>query len=293
VLHPKVDPQPRGFVMVVFVHLLRSLVFGCLLVVGVAQAQAPRDAATLYRSAETHYKLQQYQESLTEFQDSYELSKEPAILFNIGQCYRQLDRLEDAKKSFQFFVRDAPSHAKRATAEKLIEELDAEIAKQSNKGKIIISAAQDPAEVFINGVYQGRSPITLSNLDPKKYNLMVKKVGYVNYEVKAAVKPAQTIELVVPTLTPVGEATILWPSKRYTRSSAALGGLGVVAAGGALFLSSLAIKTQNDGVLDDKVQEQDKLRSLTFAADVSVLASIVSTTSAATVLGIGFLRREK
>jgi tetratricopeptide (TPR) repeat protein len=252
-----------------------------------------KEAAALYQRADTSYKLQKYQESLKDFQASYELSKEPAILFNIGQCYRQLDQLSDAKKSFQFFLRDAPEHPKNSTAEKLIQELDEEIAKQSTKGKIQVSSAQDPAEVFINDVYQGRSPLTLSNLDPKKYNITVKKVGYVNYEVKTSVKPSQTIDINVPKMIPMGDATIVWPAKKFTRSSAALGGMGAASLGAAVLFSSLAVSAQNDGELDDKVAEQETLRSFTLTANVFVIASVVSSAGAASALGLGFIRRDK
>src|SRR5262245_24860925 len=66
------------------------------------------EARRLFDEAERHYKLQEYQEALDRYKDAYRLSNLPELLFDIGQCYRQLGRYEEAIRSYQWFLRDDP-----------------------------------------------------------------------------------------------------------------------------------------------------------------------------------------
>ena len=56
-------------------------------------------AASLYTEAEARYNAQDYQGALKLFQEAYVLSKKPELLINLGQCYRQMNMKEEAKKS--------------------------------------------------------------------------------------------------------------------------------------------------------------------------------------------------
>src|SRR5262245_50959307 len=88
---------------------------------------AREKAADRFEQREAHYNIQEYEEALAGYKEAYLLSKEPALLFNIGQCYRHLDRVEEALKSYRAFLREVPDTAVRPGVEKIIAELEARL----------------------------------------------------------------------------------------------------------------------------------------------------------------------
>lgn len=72
-----------------------------------------------------------YDEAVKELKQSYMLSRKPAILFNIGQTYKQLGDAPLALHFFQKFVAEAePTDPNRSVAQAAIEELNAEAARR-------------------------------------------------------------------------------------------------------------------------------------------------------------------
>jgi tetratricopeptide (TPR) repeat protein len=120
----------RGFLLVAF-----------LLCSGVAYAQNPEFppppsdpnkraemAEDYFNQAEALYRVQEYDKAFLYYKQSYLLSQQPALLFNMGQCQRQLGRHEEALKSYKSFVRDDPDNKLRPQVEKLILEEEKAIA---------------------------------------------------------------------------------------------------------------------------------------------------------------------
>jgi tetratricopeptide (TPR) repeat protein len=118
----------------------RNLLSGALLVallsaapVGAQPAPKPtieekrQQAASLFAEAEKFYAVQEWQKALDLYKESYLLSVEPALLYNIAQCQRQLGKLEESLKSYRAFIRGAPSHPYRPNAEEFIRVLDEQI----------------------------------------------------------------------------------------------------------------------------------------------------------------------
>jgi tetratricopeptide (TPR) repeat protein len=62
-------------------------------------------ARQLFEKAEVQYGIQNYEAALDNYKKSYELSLAPELLYNLGQCYRALKRYDEAKKSYQAFLR--------------------------------------------------------------------------------------------------------------------------------------------------------------------------------------------
>src|SRR4051794_21826155 len=76
-----------------------------LLASGVAQAEDPQKAAhAKYDQAITEYNLQNWSAALRDFQDVYREVHDSVILFNIGQCQRQLGDYETAAKSYRLYL---------------------------------------------------------------------------------------------------------------------------------------------------------------------------------------------
>lgn len=109
------------------------LVFSTLLVLAgpaTADRSSVDDAKRFFYSAQTHYRLGEFEQALHDFQDAYRLQQDPALLFNIAQCYKQLGRLDDSVRSYRFYLRDAANVPNRASVEKIIAELEQKIAER-------------------------------------------------------------------------------------------------------------------------------------------------------------------
>jgi len=101
-----------------------------LLAAGVAHAQDQRKAARQkYERAITEYNLQNWQAALRDFQEVYRDVSDPAILFNIGQCQRQLGEYEAAAKSYRLYLAQASNVPNGEQVRRLIAQMD-EAAKE-------------------------------------------------------------------------------------------------------------------------------------------------------------------
>jgi tetratricopeptide (TPR) repeat protein len=103
----------RGFITLV-------LILACA---AVARADTVK-ARELYQRATRAYNLQKFDQALTLFQQAYEEKDDPAILFNIGQCQRQLDQFDAAARSYRAYLTQAPQAPNRADVEARIGEME-------------------------------------------------------------------------------------------------------------------------------------------------------------------------
>ncbi|MDZ4694104.1 MAG: PEGA domain-containing protein [Deltaproteobacteria bacterium] len=93
--------------------------------------------------------------ALAKFQAAFAAYASPKILFNIGQAHRDLGNPVDAIAAFDRFISGAPDAdpALRNEAKRYIAELHTQV------GWIEIEGAPDDANVAIDGVLRGRTPI--------------------------------------------------------------------------------------------------------------------------------------
>lgn len=100
-----------------------------ILVTSAFSAVAQADNATAkvaYEKGMTAYNLQQFSDALEMFKRAYQEKQDPAFLFNIAQCQRQLGQYEAAAKSYRAYLNASPQ--KPANADQvhgLIAEMDA------------------------------------------------------------------------------------------------------------------------------------------------------------------------
>lgn len=99
-----------------------------------------QQAVPLVQQADKDYKLGRFAEALDGYTRAYELFPAPALLFNIGQCHRNLGQHERAVFFFRGFLRDNPSSPNRAVVEELIKESEAALERER------IAAEQKAAE---------------------------------------------------------------------------------------------------------------------------------------------------
>ena len=97
-----------------------------------ADAEAAKAA---YAKGASQYNLQNYSEALGFFKRAYEEKADPAFLFNIAQCYRLLNRYEEASRSYHAYLRETPSlpPATLEQVQKLVAMMDKAVEEQRAK----------------------------------------------------------------------------------------------------------------------------------------------------------------
>ena len=110
-----------------------ALLLAVLACAAPAQAQ-PEDpiarARTHFEAGRALYQLGNYNEALREFAAGYQLAPRPQFLLNLGQCYRKLDDLANARAMYERYLKDAPaSDPERPQAQQILAEIDKQIAE--------------------------------------------------------------------------------------------------------------------------------------------------------------------
>lgn len=91
------------------------------------------EAAKRFTEADQNYKLQEFEKALEQFSELYRLTHEPILLFNIAQCHRQMEHLEEALKGYKFFLQEFSGDPElRKSAESRITELEVAIQKKKD-----------------------------------------------------------------------------------------------------------------------------------------------------------------
>jgi tetratricopeptide (TPR) repeat protein len=106
----------------------------CIALLAAVPAAASPDrgrARERYQQAIKHYNLTEYREALEAFKDAYREVSEPSLLFNIAQCYRQLDDKAQALRFYRNFLREIPDASNRLEVRSLIQKLEAAQAEES------------------------------------------------------------------------------------------------------------------------------------------------------------------
>jgi tetratricopeptide (TPR) repeat protein len=91
----------------------------------VAMPDAP-DAEKLYAQGQAAFDADRFDEAVSAWRRSYELSKEPGLLFNVAQAYRHRGKPGDCAKAldaYKKFVELQPTSAQRSVAEGFMAEM--------------------------------------------------------------------------------------------------------------------------------------------------------------------------
>jgi len=117
----------------------RSLAFALvLLACGAAGAADPvpgtpeanAEAKRLYLSATRHFDLAEYPAALDDFKQAFRYKDDAVFLYNIAQCYRIMNKNEDALAFYRSYLRRQPDAPNRAEVEAKISALQEAIAMQ-------------------------------------------------------------------------------------------------------------------------------------------------------------------
>ena len=89
----------------------------------VARADDSRARAKSFAARATaHYEARRYRQALDDYGRAYELVPAAALLFNIAQCHKELERFQLAILFFEQYLRAAPQAINGTVAHELIEE---------------------------------------------------------------------------------------------------------------------------------------------------------------------------
>lgn len=118
--------------------------------VGAPVAHADDDAATrtakrFFDRGETLFAQKKFDDALEQYEKAFEASPIPALLFNIGQCHRNLGDYESAIFSFRKYLKLEPEASNREEVQALIDDLEKQQAKKESKRlRIDRKRATDP-----------------------------------------------------------------------------------------------------------------------------------------------------
>lgn len=135
------------------VGVLLSVLCGVLAISspGFADRAAATEAQRAYQRGLKHYNLSQWQPALEAFQAAYLAKPDPALLFNIGQCQRQLADYRNAANSFRAFLREQPNIAalQRTQVEGLLLQMEQALqearANQPPQGLVAPPSGESPS----------------------------------------------------------------------------------------------------------------------------------------------------
>jgi tetratricopeptide (TPR) repeat protein len=88
-----------------------------------------REARKHYQRGTSRYDLADWQGAADEFKTAYELSRAPALLFNLAQCHRHLGQWEQAAHFYRTYLSFLPKAPNHAEAENYLREAEAELAR--------------------------------------------------------------------------------------------------------------------------------------------------------------------
>ena len=101
---------------------------------GTADAkQAKEGAAKHHRQGQRMFAMGRFHKALTSYEKAYQLSKHPDILFNMGQCYRNLGDYKTAVILFRAYLDEKPDAANREAVLQLIHRLENELQIEPQK----------------------------------------------------------------------------------------------------------------------------------------------------------------
>ena len=107
-------------------------------------------ARELFDGAEAEYALTHYDRALAGYEEAFRTKQLPGLLFNIGQCHRQLRHYDKAALFYREYLERQPAAKNRALVESLIREVD----EQATREKAAAQLAP-PAQPIVPANAQG------------------------------------------------------------------------------------------------------------------------------------------
>ncbi len=113
------------------------------------------EAEHRFQAGQVAYDLGRFEDALKHYTAAYQLNQDPAILFTLGECHRQLGNWEQAKFFYGRYLGSAPNVPYAPLVKELLKEMTAKIAAQrasSNKIEPPADAPLKPAGDGTSGI---------------------------------------------------------------------------------------------------------------------------------------------
>jgi tetratricopeptide (TPR) repeat protein len=114
---------------------------------GVAHADDTADAKRLFMSGTRHFDLTEFEAALNDYKEGYRKKDDPVFLYNIAQCYRLLNKNDEALRFYRSYLNRKPDAANRVEVETKIGQLQQAIAAQDQARSTPPTATLRPGEV--------------------------------------------------------------------------------------------------------------------------------------------------
>lgn len=234
------------------------------------------------------YNETDYRAALVEFRRAYEVAPNPAVLYNIGQTYYQLQSYAQALTTFERYLAESgEAAAHKKEVEETVDLL------RSRVGKLAISMNLDGCEVTVDDELAGKTPIgepVLVSIGRRKLIAMCegRPAETRIVEVAAGDLLEVTIAVAAPSAPPAAALRADLPAAAPKSSAATWRKVGWattgVLAAGALATGVFALLASNDldderhtypSSLDSLDYKASRLHKLSLAADVLGAAALV------------------
>ena len=198
-------------------HVTRRIIaisFICVSIIGIHLANTPDVSAGSDELAKIHFKAGQayyrqgnYDVAIREFKQAYDLTKKPALLYNIAQAYERLGNIGQAIEHYRHYVKDS-GNKDTATIQKI-----KNLEQRLQKTGIRISSSVSGATILIDGKNRGTTPqSTAIAVTPGNHQIRVVKEGFMPFSAVLVVPAGSVVAVTAsleakPTPAPVPQPT--------------------------------------------------------------------------------------
>jgi len=133
--------SPRGARLFQTV-LISMSVFLSLPAIAVDHKSVARES---FNEGTRQYDLGEYKLALAAFKKAYVHFEEPAFLFNIAQCHRQLSERADALRFYKTYLKKVPEASNRDEVQRLIVLLEGQLRDEKTAQTVPPTGTMDPA----------------------------------------------------------------------------------------------------------------------------------------------------
>lgn len=145
-------------------------------------------------AGKTAYDDGNFEKSLYEFQQAFDLLRHPDFMYRIALAHDRLGHLEEAVSSYRQFLRMAPEAEERPQIERTIQELEERLQKTSPV--VEVDTQPSGADVFVDDEKQPRGVTDIElEVEPGKHELLVLKDGFAPFEQTVTIERGQTVTI--------------------------------------------------------------------------------------------------
>lgn len=232
--------------VLIAICLAFAVLFGVLAVPRTAFAQGSDTPDEAKRKGDEAMVALRYQDALTHYQQAYEATRSPALLYNMGRAYEGLAEFPKALDALEEFNDKAPPELKARVAK-----LDDLLRDVRNRvATLVVSCAVENAEIRLGEKVIGRTRIgqTVIRVNAGKQKLVVSRENFFPYERELLLSGGK-VETVEATLASRAEAAVLRVTSPVDGAAVALDGraMGIVPVESPVLPGTHKVAVTRDG----------------------------------------------